>query len=98
MGRTGWRDVYNFTKQWSYRDGRAADQDQGIKPVEMRKSTRYYEVLYDATARNSHFVEDATYIKLRELSIGYTFDRSQLRRYLAMPCTLYRLASLGVIC
>ena len=71
-------DVYNFTKQWSYRDGRAADQDQGIKPVEMRKSTRYYEVLYDATARNSHFVEDATYIKLRELSIGYTFDRSQL--------------------
>ena len=71
-------DVYNFTKQWSYRDGRAADQDQGIKPVDMRKSTRYYEVLYDATARNSHFVEDATYIKLRELSIGYTFDRSQL--------------------
>ena len=73
-------DVYNFTKQWSYRDGRAADQDQGIKPVDMRKSTRYYEVLYDATARNSHFVEDATYLKLRELSVGYTFNRSQLAR------------------
>lgn len=73
-------DVYNFTKQWSYRDGRAADQDQGIKSVDMRKSTRYYEVLYDATARNSHFVEDATYLKLRELSVGYTFNRSQLAR------------------
>jgi len=73
-------DVYNFTKQWSYRDGRAADQDQSIKPVEMRKSTRYYEALYDATARNSHFVEDATYLKLREWSVGYTFSRSQLTR------------------
>jgi len=73
-------DVYNFTKQWSYRDGRAADQDQSIKPVEMRKSTRYYEALYDATARNSHFVEDATYLKLREWSVGYTFSRSQLAR------------------
>ena len=73
-------DVYNFTKQWSYRDGRAADQDQGHKAADMRKSTRYYEVLYDATARNSHFVEDATYLKLRELSVGYTFNRSQLAR------------------
>ncbi len=72
-------DVYNFTKQWSYRDGRAADQDQGGKAEGLKKSITYYEVLYDATARNSHFVEDATYIKLRELSIGYTFNRRQLQ-------------------
>ena len=72
-------DVYNFTKQWSYRDGRAADQDQGGKAEGMKKSITYYEVLYDATARNSHFVEDATYIKLRELSVGYTFNRRQLQ-------------------
>ena len=73
-------DVYNFTKQWSYRDGRAADQDQGGKAEDLKKSTAYYEDLYDATARNSHFVEDATYLKLRELSVGYTFDRRQLRK------------------
>lgn len=73
-------DVYNFTKQWSYRDGRNTDQDQGSKQEDMKKSTTYYEVLYDATARNSHFVEDATYIKLRELSVGYTFNRQQLSR------------------
>lgn len=71
-------DVYNFTKQWGYRDGRNADQDQGGKEESMKKSTTYYEVLYDATAKNSHFVEDATYLKLRELSIGYTFNRQQL--------------------
>ena len=72
-------DVYNFTKQWSYRDGRAADQDQGGKAEGDKKSATYYEVLYDATARNSHFVEDATYLKLRELSVGYTFNRRQLQ-------------------
>ena len=71
-------DVYNFTKQWSYRDGRSADQDQGGKSEGMKKSTTYYEVLYDATGKNSHFVEDATYLKLRELSVGYTLNRQQL--------------------
>ena len=74
-------DVYNFTKQWSYRDGRAADQDQGHKPEQLKKSTTYYEVLYDATGRNSHFVEDGTYLKLREVSLGYTFNRRQLQKY-----------------
>ncbi len=74
-------DVYNFTKQWSYRDGRAADQDQGGKAEELKKSTAYYEDLYDATARNSHFVEDATYLKLRELSVGYTINRRQLQKW-----------------
>lgn len=73
-------DVYNFTKQWGYRDGRNADQDQRGKQEGMKKSTTYYEVLYDATAKNNHFVEDATYIKLRELSVGYTFNRQQLSR------------------
>lgn len=71
-------DVYNFTNQWSYRDGRAADQDQGGKADGLKKSSDYYEVLYDATAKNTHFVEDGTYIKLRELSVGYTFERAQL--------------------
>ncbi len=73
-------DVYNFTKQWSYRDGRAGDQDQGGKEEGRKKSTTYYEVLYDATAKNNHFVEDATYLKLRELSIGYRFNQQQLSR------------------
>lgn len=73
-------NVYNFTKQWSYRDGRSVDQDQGGKQEGMKKSTTYYEVLYDATANNSHFIEDATYLKLRELSVGYTLNRQVLSR------------------
>ncbi len=71
-------DVYNFTKQWGFRDGRSGDQDQRGKEEGMKKSTLYYETLYDAAGKNSHFVEDGTYLKLRELSIGYTLNRQQL--------------------
>jgi len=73
-------EVYNFTRQWSYRDGRNADQDQRGKADGDKKSTTYYETLYDATAKNNHFVEDGSYLKLRELSIGYTLDRQLLSR------------------
>ncbi len=74
-------NVYNFTKQWGYRDGRNSDQDQRGKPENRKKSVAYYEVLYDATAKNTHFVEDGTYLKLRELSVGYSFNRQQLSRF-----------------
>lgn len=72
-------DVYNYTRQYSYRDGRAADQDQTGLPDAEKKPASYYERLYDATAISSAFIEDGTYVKLRELSLGYTFDRAQLR-------------------
>ncbi|MEM1126136.1 MAG: SusC/RagA family TonB-linked outer membrane protein [Bacteroidota bacterium] len=72
-------DIYNFTKQWSFRDGRAAEQDQSGKAEELKKPSNYYETLYSATDINSHFVEDGTYLRLRELSLGYTFNRSQLQ-------------------
>ena len=73
-------DVYNFTKQWAYRDGRHSDQDQSGKEDGLKKTAEYYEALYDATATNSHFIEDGTYVKLREVSLGYTLDRRQLGR------------------
>ncbi|MFQ6115649.1 MAG: hypothetical protein ACE5NG_16435, partial [bacterium] len=38
----------------------------------------YYATLYDINAVNSHFVEDGTYLKLRELRLSYTFDRKAL--------------------
>lgn len=72
-------DVYNFTKQWAYRDGRHEDQDQSGKSDGLKKPAQYYEALYDATATNDHFIEDGTYLKLRELSLGYTFGRQQLQ-------------------
>lgn len=72
-------DVYNFTRQWSYRDGRNADQDESGKPQEMKKPNSYWETLYDATNINTHFLEDGTFLKVREVSVGYTFDQELLR-------------------
>jgi hypothetical protein len=73
-------DIYNFTKQWAYRDGRHRDQDQLGKAEGLKKPAQYYEALYDATATNSHFIEDGTYLKLREVSLGYSFNNLQLRK------------------
>lgn len=71
-------DVYNFTRQWSYRDRRHKDIDDRNVSQEKAKSDSYYAQVYDATGTNQHFVEDATFVKLREVSLGYTFDESQL--------------------
>ncbi len=73
-------DVYNATKQWGYRDGRNSDQDQGGKEESMKKSTVYYAALYNTNSLVNHFVEDGSYLKLRELSLGYTLNRQQLSR------------------
>ena len=84
-------DVYNFTKQWSYRDGRNKDQNEFGEEQGLKKPNTYYEVLYDATNKNNHFVEDATFLKVRELSLGYTFDRAKLNNLFGNANVLNRL-------
>jgi hypothetical protein len=71
-------DVYNATRQWGVRDDRAAQVDQLGKPKELQKPRSYYQKLYNVNSKNSEFVEDASFLKVRELSVGYTFNQSQL--------------------
>ncbi len=66
-------DIYNYTNQASYRSGRSSDQDQAGRVDAFKKPARYYEVLYDAGNINAHFVEDGSFIRLREVALGYTF-------------------------
>jgi TonB-linked SusC/RagA family outer membrane protein len=73
--------IYNNTRQWAYRDYTHADFDQRGKPDERKKPVGYYAVLYNVNSPSSHFVEDGTYLKLRELSVGYVFDRALLSRF-----------------
>lgn len=65
-------DIYNMTKQWMYREGLHGDVDQNGKAPNEKKAYDYYQKLYDVNNINSHFVEDGTYVKLRELAIYYT--------------------------
>ncbi len=75
-------DVYNMTRHWSYRDNRGAEMDQYGKPEYKKKTIDYYQTLYNVASVNSHFVEDGTYVKIREVALYYTLGRSNLSGFL----------------
>jgi TonB-linked SusC/RagA family outer membrane protein len=76
--------LYNQTKEWMYRDGISSDYD---KPVTINGQTAaytaYYRSIYadyfgarNGPARNGtkdYFYEDASFVRLRNLSVGYDF-------------------------
>ncbi len=77
------REVWNQGRHWSHLDFITNDVDQAGKPVVTAKPIGYYwrapaadgftgmGGFYDQLAANSHFVEDASYAKLRELMVSY---------------------------
>lgn len=67
--------VYNTTNQRMYQYGRSADVDQAGKPQELKKIVDYYVALYSAADPTEYFVEDAGFVKLRELSVRYRVPR-----------------------
>ncbi|MDO8502790.1 MAG: SusC/RagA family TonB-linked outer membrane protein [Gemmatimonadaceae bacterium] len=72
-------NIYNFTKQWMYQDRRHSSIDQSAKAPENKKALEYYSVgFYNNLEPNSLFVEDGSYVKLRELSVSYNFGQTLL--------------------
>ncbi len=65
--------VYNLTRQWLYRDRLHADFD---KQITINSQTgawaQYYNSLYNSVQPISWFVEDASFVRLRDVSISYT--------------------------
>ncbi len=70
--------AYNRTRQMPYRDNLSPDQVQAGKPDELKKPIDYYLPLYAAGSLSSHFVERASFAKLREMSLSYRFGRERL--------------------
>jgi TonB-linked SusC/RagA family outer membrane protein len=71
-------NIYNFTKNWMFQDMRHASIDQFGKA--QKHTIDYYTVgLYNALEPSSYFVEDGSYVKLRELSVSYNFAQSFVR-------------------
>jgi TonB-linked SusC/RagA family outer membrane protein len=85
---TAWRGqvgghVYNEARQYMYGSRRHADADQTGKPDELKKTARYYDRgLYAGNNWVGDYLEDATFLKLGELSFRYRFNQDQLRRVL----------------
>jgi TonB-linked SusC/RagA family outer membrane protein len=67
-------EVYNNTRQWPARELNAWEVDQSGKPENQKKTIDYYTRLYDVNADNSHYVEDGSFVKFRELQVRYAFD------------------------
>jgi TonB-linked SusC/RagA family outer membrane protein len=73
-------DVYNFSKQWMFQDHRAGDLDQAGKPDDQKVAHDFYAAgLYGGLVANDYFVEDASFVKLRELSVAYTLGEGVIR-------------------
>lgn len=64
-------DVYNQTNQRMYQWARSADVDQAGKAQELKKPIEYYVALYAANNPTDYFVEDGSFVKLREVSLRY---------------------------
>ena len=71
--------LYSTTLQWG---GGQGEEDQASKPEYERKPLSYYFTLYDVNINNTHWVRDASFVKIREISARYTFSRNQTERLL----------------
>ena len=71
-------DIYNFSKQWMFQDLRAGDMDQsGVKDAAKKIAQPFYSAgLYNGLNADEYFVEDGSYVKLRELSVAYNLSPS----------------------
>jgi TonB-linked SusC/RagA family outer membrane protein len=67
-------DIYNQTRQWLYRDLLHENVTQPITVGgESGAFAAYYTNLYQTNNPNSEFVEDGTFVRLRNLNLSYDF-------------------------
>lgn len=71
-------DVYNQTKQWTFRELLHPDVDQSGKAEADKIPSGYYSGLYNVNATTDYFVEDGSYFKFRELNLSYNLDKEML--------------------
>jgi TonB-linked SusC/RagA family outer membrane protein len=90
-------DVYNYTRQLLYFNDRHGDLDQSDLPEEQRRPSTYWSgPLYNQASASSDFVEDASFVKIREISLTYRFTNDLLNR-IGLGGTIYdaRFSILG---
>lgn len=81
-----WRkgnEIYNLTRQWLYRDRLHKDYDQPVT-INGQSGTwvQYYNSLYNSVSPISWFVEDGSFLRLRDLSLSYSLHDKYLPKWL----------------
>lgn len=78
------KDVWNIGRQWSLGDFMHSETDNAGRTVQSAKPIGYYfraqstggiGGLYDVLAPNNNTTEDASFVKVRELALGYRIGR-----------------------
>ncbi|MBE0674794.1 MAG: SusC/RagA family TonB-linked outer membrane protein, partial [Bacteroidales bacterium] len=68
--------AYNQTRQWLYRDRIHEDLDKEVTiDGQTGAFVAFWESMYKTNQANSCFVEDASYLRLRNLSLSYDFSK-----------------------
>ena len=88
-------NIYNYTRQWPFNEFRDAVIDQRGKPQEQRKPTTYYSTFYNNFDANEYFVEDGSYMRLRELAVNLNVPHSWMSKFGAGRLSSARLGIVG---
>ena len=74
-------DIYNQTRQWTYRDNTGGDVDDVVTIAgEQGAFASYYRSLYNTNQANSSFVEDGSFFRVRSVTLG-----ADLARFVDIP-------------
>jgi TonB-linked SusC/RagA family outer membrane protein len=73
-------DIYNRNGQWTTISERNAIVDQAGKLDSEKKTRLYYATLYDVNQNQGYWVEDGSFVKLKEMSISYTLGADKLSK------------------
>ena len=88
-------DVYNYTKQLLYFNDRHQDQQDFAEQGFGYGYTNGSSAIYNAASASSFFVEDASFVKLREVALSYTLGSGILQRYLGDRANSIKLSLIG---
>ncbi len=88
-------DVYNRKSQWLTRDARNGIMDQTGVAEDQKKTVDYYQSFYDVNSNNSYWVEDAGYVKIREVALSYAFGAKDLKPIFGDTIKSVKLSAIG---
>jgi TonB-linked SusC/RagA family outer membrane protein len=86
-------DIYNYTRQWPFNEQRDPIYDQRNKTQVERKPAAYYQTFYNNFGTSDFFVENGSFVRLRELAVNWQLPGAVMRK-VGMA---NRTARLGVV-
>ena len=88
-------NIYNGTRQWPFFENRDRIYDQRSKPLVERKPQQYYNFFYNGIDAIDFFVENGTYVRLKELAVNYTFPTTAVSRLRVLGASGLKVGIVG---